>query len=139
MNNMEMEHNRQVVQDGLDKRSNRRKKAIIEAEQEVITIQMFRIVNTNANNAEPKHQPAYYEAPICKANKKPSKKLIKLRNVSAVNMALSFVALAIPVVLYFTNLMEMIGALATIAIPALAFIYNLCIFVQTQKKLKWRK
>lgn len=137
MNNMEQ--NRQIVQDGLDKRANKRKKAIVEAEQEVITIQMFRIVNTNANNAEPKHQPVYNEAQVYKANKKPSKKLIKLRNVSVVNMVASFVALNIPVILYFTNITEMPCMLATLALPALTLIYNLCIFAKAQKKLKRRK
>ena len=134
MNNMEQ--NRQIVQDGLDKRANKRKKAIIEAEQEVITIQMFRIVNTNANNAEPKYQSVRNEVPVYK---RPSKKLIRLRNVSAVNMVASFVALTIPVILYFTNLTEIPCMLATLALPALTLIYNLCIFAKAQKKLKRRK
>ena len=119
MNNMEQ--NRQIVQDGLDKRANKRKKAIVEAEQEVITIQMF------------KYQPVRNEAPVYK---KPSKKLIRLRNVAIVNMVASFVALTIPVILYLT---EMPCVLATLALPALTLIYNLCIFAKAQKKLKRRK
>ena len=139
MNDMEMEKNRQVVQDGLNKRANKRKQSIREAEQEAITVQMFAIINANACS-DASHIPAIHmEAPICKTIKKPSKKLIKLRNVAAVNMVASFVAFTIPIVLYAIHLMEISSMFATLALPVLAFIYNLCIFAKAQKKLKRRK
>jgi len=133
-----MEQNRKIVQDGLDKRASKRNKAIIEAEQEVITVQIFKIVNTNANNAECKQQPVYIETPVCKANKKPNKRIAMFRNMSAVNFVVSTVALIISIVLYATHLTDLICMIATSILPVFMIILNLCIFVKMQKKLKRR-
>ena len=138
MSNAEMEKNRQIVQDGLNKRSSKRNKAIIEAEQEGITVQIFNIVNTNANNAKPKPLPAYMETPVCKTTKRPSKRTIMLRNVSAMNLITSIVALIISIVLYATHLTDLICMIAMAIMPAFMIILNLCIFVNMQKKLKRR-
>jgi hypothetical protein len=139
MSNAEMENNRKIVQDGLNKRASKRSKAIIEAEHEIITVKMFSIVNTNACNAESRYQSTYIEAPVCKANKKPSKKLIRLRNVSVINACTSFVAFIIATILYFIGKTELLIMIATSALPVLMFIYNIVHFAKAQKKLKWRK
>ena len=49
-----MEQNRQVVQDGLNKRKAARQIALYDAEQEAITIQIINIVNNNACRAKNK-------------------------------------------------------------------------------------
>ena len=46
-----MEKNRQIVQKGLDSKKAKRKKSLIEAEQEAITEQIFNIVNAHARLA----------------------------------------------------------------------------------------
>lgn len=136
MSNAEMENNRKTVQEGLNKRANKRNKAIIEAEQEVITVQMFQVVNTKVPSGAIFYQPVYREEPVHKANKKPSKKLIRLRNVSVINACASLVAFIIPIILYFIGKTELI---VTSALPALMFIYNIVHFAKAQKKLKRRK
>lgn len=136
-----MEQNRQIVQNGLDKRKNNRKKAIIEAEQEVITIKMFQIVNTNACNAEEKYQPVYSETTIRKTDKYPGKRtamLKKHRTVAVVNIIASLLALIISAVFYVINLTELLYMVAASIPSAFMLIFNLCIFVKAQKKLKRR-
>ena len=135
-----MENNRKIVQEGLNKRSAKRTKAIIEAEQEVITVQMFNVVNNKVHSASAIfYQPAYREEPVCKANKKPSKKLIRLRNVSAINTCASLAALIILAAMYFIYRTELPIMIVTAALPALMLIYNIVHLTKAQKKLKRRK
>ena len=138
MSNMEMEKNRKIVQEGLDKKANKRKQSIREAEQEAFTVQMFAIINANACNAAASIQPVHIETPIHKAIKKPSKKTVRLRNMSAVNFIVSIVELIISIVLYATSLMDLICFIAVSILPVVMAILNLCILVKTQKKLKRR-
>lgn len=132
----DMEQNRQIVQDGLDKRASKRKKAITEAEQEAITTQMFDMVNTNALTA-PKL--ALNEIPISKAIKRNKKKSIMIRNMSAINAVVAFLLLVTLAVLYTMCLMEIKPMAVVSVLPIIMLIYNLCIFIKAQKKLKRRK
>ena len=132
----DMEQNRQIVQEGLDKRANKRKKAITEAEQEAITTQMFDIVNTNALTA-PKF--AFDEIATSKANKRSKKKSIMIRNMSAINAAVAFLLLVTLTVLYTMCLMEIKPMAVISVLPIIMLIYNLCILTKAQKKLKRRK
>ena len=136
MSNAEMENNRKIVQEGLDKRSAKRTKAIIEAEQEGITVQMFQVVNTKIPSGAIFYQPVYREEPVHKAKKNPSKKIIRLRNVSANNACASLVAFIVPTVLYFIGKTEFPVMGATSALPVLMFIYNIVHFAKAQKKLR---
>ena len=134
-----MEQNRQIVQEGLNKRSSSRKKAIVEAEQEVITVQMFRIVNANADDADIRHRVAYNQTIAHKANNRRNKKIAELkknRKKTIVNIIASVLALAVVAVFYVFSLTEMICAIAVSVLPMFMLIFNLCIFAKTQKKLK---
>ena len=131
MNNMEQ--NRQIVQAGLDNRANKRKKAMMEAEQEVITIQMFKIVNANSATAKP--HPVCCESTICKAKKRSHKKTVVLRNISAINMIASILAIGVSVGFNFGAIPQMI---ATSVLPVFMFIFNLCMLINAHKKLKRR-
>jgi hypothetical protein len=134
-----MEQNRQTVQAGLDKRSSSRKKAIVEAEQEVITIQMFRIVNANADNADNRHQVVCNQIATTKANHRRNKKIAELkknRKRTLVNIIASILALVVIAVFYAVDLTEIIYAIAISVLPIFMLIFNLCILAKTQKKLK---
>lgn len=136
MSTEEMENNRKIVQEGLNKRSAKRTKAAMEAEQEVITVHMFQVVNTKVPSESIFYQPPVYQEPVHKANKKPSKKLIRL---TAINVCASTAALVILAVMYFIGKTELSIMIATSVLPALMLIYNIVHFAKAQKKLKWRK
>lgn len=144
----DMERNRQIVQEGLDRRANKRRQKIADAEHEVITIRMFQIINNNAAVADEVQRKAAYDATLAynammaqKANKKRNKRIATLkkhRAISVVNVSVSLLVLTISVVFYAIHLTEILYAIVT-AVPAIfTLIFNLCIFVTTQKKLNWR-
>ena len=143
-----MEQNRQIVQEGLDRSASKRKKAIVEAEQEIITVQMFRIVNANAYDAaarqkiaDAKQQFARNQVEVTKANNRRNKKIAiikKQRKAIIINEIASMFLLAIAVAFYLTGVTEMLTAAVVFALSMFLFIFNLCLFVKAQKKLKGR-
>lgn len=133
-----MEKNRQTVQEGLENRANKRKKAIIEAEHEVITIQMFRIVNANANDADVKRQMARNQIAIKRETNRRNKRiemLKKQRKAALLNMGASTLAFAIAAVLYVIGVREIFYVIATSTLLLFVFIFNLCLLIKAQKKL----
>lgn len=144
MNNME--RNRQIVQENLDKKANKRKKAIIDAEQEVITINMFKIVNANADCAEAKRQAERTKRQeernkmiTCKVNLRNSKRIAtikKRRNTAVVNTIASALALVAPIVFCALGKTELLNMIVTVAPIAFLLIFNLYLVLKTQIKLK---
>lgn len=143
----DLERNRQIVQEGLDRRANKRKQRIADAEHEIITINMFQIINTNAHDAEERRKAeqnaarAYNEMVAQKANKKLSQKIAMLkqrRNVSVTNTIASLLMLIASAVFFVVGLTELSYMIVTSVMSAFVFTFNLCIFVTTQKKLNWR-
>lgn len=141
MNNME--RNRQIVQESLDKKANKRKKAIMDAEQEVITINMFKIVNANADCAEAKRQEERNKMITCKVNLRNSKRsakriaaIKKRRNTAWVNAIVSTLALVAPIVFCALGKTELLNMIATVAPITFCLVFNLYIVLKTQMKLK---
>lgn len=143
----DMERNRQIVQDGLDKRANKRKQKIADAEHERITITMFQIINTSARDAEIQRQAeldaalAYNEMVAQKANKRLSKRIASLkrhRSIAIINATASLLMLIASIVFFVVGLTELSYMIVASVVSTFMFVFNLCIFVTTQKKLNWR-
>ena len=121
------EQNRQIVQEGLNKRKSNRNKALAEAEQEKLTIQMFYIVNQNASDAEVQKKKKS-EAAI--ANKKKQVRKTKLAAVkrqgkaAIIGLWASVALFGAIGILYVTGITEMWSAIATAMLAVVMFAFN---------------
>ena len=139
------EQNKQIVQESLDKRKSKRKSTIFEAEQEGITINMFKIVNANADYAEAKRAVERTECEIerinmmtRKANIRNSKRIAKIkrrRNIAIVNTSAAILSLTAPIVFYVLGRTELFNMIATIVPIAFVIGFNMYLAIKTQMKL----
>ena len=133
------EQNRQIVQDSLDKRKAKRKSTIFEAEQEGITINMFKIVNENANYADAKREVERLNMMARKVNIRNSKRIAAIkrrRNIYLVNAIASAASIVAPIVFYIFGKTELFNIIATVAPIAFVLAFNLYLTIKTQIKLK---
>lgn len=138
----EMEQKRQIVQDGLNKRKTKRKQAVVEAEQEALTMQMIDIVNRNARNAEIKKRAE-------RAERKERLRIDKITMASkngnkniATNLFVAAIILFVAIALYVVHLTELwlLIAVSVLFVAYVAFnIYSLIINIKKLAKLKERK
>lgn len=134
----ETEKNRQVVQDGLNKRKARRKKAEEEAFQESITAQMINIVNKKADNTEMQKQMEVNKAVAHKVKQHNKKKIaiIKEKRSSAVaGVFITLILFAVSGICYATQITELWNIIAATALTAILFIINAYFVVSNTIKL----
>ena len=127
---------------GIDKRKAKRKSAVFEAEQEGITINMFKIVNENANYADIKREIERLNMMNRKANIRSGKRIASIkrkRNVAIVNAVAAALSLAAPIVFYVLGKTELFNMITTVAPSTFVLVFNLYHTIKTQMKLKKEK
>ena len=125
------EENKQIVQEGLNKRKAKRKNAQIEAEQEAITSQMIDIVNKNAKAAEVQRE-------IRMAERRTNKKIAKLKkeaNDATACMWLSVALFAVSTICYAFGLTELWTMIVSVVLELALFGFNIFILAQNAKAL----
>lgn len=76
----DMEKNRQIVQEGLNKRSSKQKQALIDAEQDAITDSIIAIVNENAAKYQQKMQMEMEQAISEREKRILNKRIVRLKD-----------------------------------------------------------
>lgn len=123
----ETEKNRQVVQDGLNKRKARRKKAEEEAYQESITTQMIDVVNKNAHRAEEQKQTEINNAISERQKRLHNKKVARLqekRDTALISIFISLMLFAVSAICYATEITELWNVVVAVVLTAIMFVIS---------------
>ena len=138
----ETEKNRQVVQDGLNKRKAKRKKAEEEAYQDSIERQMIDVVNNKhaAREAEEKERKAneLKQAEIERETRIHNKKIASIqekRDGAVTGIFMSLMLFAMVGICYVTEITETWNIIAATALTAITFIISACFAVSYAIKL----
>lgn len=123
----ETEKNRQVVQDGLNKRKAKRKKAEEEAYQESIESQMIGIVNKKADNTEAKKQREINNAISEREKRLHDKKVTSIqdkREAAVIGVFMSLLFFAVSGICYVTEITPLWNIIVATVLTAILFIVN---------------
>lgn len=138
----ETEKNRQVVQDGLNNRKAKRKKAEEEAYQDSIERQMIHVVNskTDARIAEEQERKAnaLKQAEIEREKRIHDKKVASIqekRSGAAVGIFMSLIFFAVIGICYITEITAFWNIIAATVLTAILFIVNAYFVVSNTIKL----
>lgn len=129
-----LEENKKIVQEGLNKRAEKRNKAAKEAEQETITIQIFNIVNKNASNAEMEKQ-IVHDALATNKKKKKVAALKRQGNATIKSLYASAILFGMAIILHIVGVTELWSAIATSVLAATMFIFNIIVLIENANKL----
>jgi hypothetical protein len=130
-----MEEKRQIVQDGLNKRKTKRKQAIIDAEQDAITMQMIDIVNRNAKRVETQSQAELAKCQEHKYNKKKISNLNKNNDIIIVRLYAFATAFILAIMLYVFHLTQLWSLIASSVLLAICFAFDAYILIQNAREL----
>lgn len=122
------EQNRQVVQEGLDKRKTKRQQDLIDTEQEVITTQMIDIVNRNAYNAKVKKQARI-------AERKRIAVLNKRNNRNVINLYASVITISLAILLYVVDLTKLWSLITSSVLLTAYFAFNIYKIIKNTKEI----
>lgn len=134
----ETEKNRQVVQDGLNKRKAKRKKAEEEAYQESIEAEMISVVNKHYHNVEAQKQMEINNAISERETRIHNKKIASIqekRDGAVTGIFMSLMLFAMVGICYVTEITEMWNIIAATALTAITFIISACFAVSYAIKL----
>lgn len=123
----ETEKNRQIVQEGLDKRKAERKAAEEDARQEKITMQMINMVNKNAHKVDVRDKMEINRATYAKKKQKQDKKIASIlekRDVAIEYIFLALICFAIIGICYVTEITKMWNIIAATILTAIMFIVS---------------
>ena len=123
----EIEKNRQVVQDGLDKRKAKRKKAEEEAYQESIESQMIGIVNKKADNIEAQVKTEIKKAVDHKEKQRNKKKINAIkekRSHAIIGVFITLVLFTVSGICYTTQITTLWNIIVATSLSAILFIIN---------------
>jgi cation transport ATPase len=131
MSELEMKHNRDTVQAGLDKKKAKRKKAEEEAYQESIEREMIAVVNSkhDARKAEEqaRKENALKQAKIERENRIRNKKIANAQEQKGSATFGVFISLAFFIIIgicYITEITPLWNLIAATALSAIMFILN---------------
>ena len=138
----ETEKNRQIVQDGLNKRKAKRKKADEEAYQESIERQMIDVVNNKcaAREAEEQERKAneLKQAEIERKTRIHNKKIADIqekRDGAVIGIFMSLLFFAVIGICYVTEITAMWNLIAATTLTTIMFIVSACFVVSETIKL----
>lgn len=134
----ETEKNRQVVQDGLNKRKAKRKKAEEEAFQESITTQMINIVNKKADKTEMQKQMEINIANAHKARQLNNKKVATIqekRSNAVAGVFITLILFAVSGICYVMEITALWNIIVATVLTAILFIINAYFVVSNTIKL----
>lgn len=130
-----MEQNKQIVQEGLDNNKRKRKEDIADKEHEVITINMFNIINTHASNEDTKRQIARSQIKANDIRNKKIAKYKKRRNEILVNIIAAAIMILVAALFYIFDVTELLYAAVMAVAPMFMLVFNICKLVNAKKKV----
>ena len=134
----EMEKNRQVVQDGLDRRKAERKMAEEDAYQEAIETEMINVVDKHYHNVEAQKQKEIDRAVTHKTERLRAKKIAatqEKKDGAVIGVFMSLLFFAINGICYITEITALWNIIASTALTSTLFLTSIYFVVSSTIKI----